>query len=272
MRCVGLNVPAPDLGPAHVHTRPARPLSVHLVPALVAPQLLAGSIVVMIDALRASVTISSALASGARAVFPVLTVEDAIGFADRMQRSGKPRGEIVLGGERGGVLIPGFDLDNSPLAYTPERVRDKAVIFTTANGTSTLLHAHGAARILIGALTNVSAVCRRIEADTRDVHIVCSGTRGEVSLDDCLAAGAMVERLLAAGRELGSDDSGLVCLRLWQDATRSGVLEAMRASRGGRNLGRLGFDADIRICSTVDGLDVLPEYDERTGEITLRRD
>lgn len=265
-------MPAPDLGPPISHAPSARPLSVHLVPALVAPSLLVDSVVVMIDALRASVTIASALASGASAVHPTLTVEDAISLSKRMQSEGLARDRIVLGGERGGVLIPGFDLDNSPLAYTPERVQARTVIFTTANGTSTLLHAHGAARILIGALTNVSAVCRRIEADPREVHILCSGTRGEISLDDCLAAGAMVERLVAAGRELGSDDSGLVCLRLWQEAKKAGVLEAMGASRGGRNLGRLGFDADIRFCSTVDVLDVLPEYDPRTGRITLRRD
>jgi len=236
---------------------------------MVASQALANSVVIMIDALRASVTISSALASGAKAVFPVLTVEDALASARSMQIAGVTRDQIVLGGERGGVLIPGFDLDNSPLAYTPGRVRGKAVVFTTANGTSTLIHAHGASVILIGALTNLSAVCRAVESDPRDVHIICSGTRGEISLDDCLAAGAIVERLLEAGRELGSDDSGLVCLRLWHEAKRTGIPGAMRASRGGRNLVRLGFDADIELCSTVDAVDVLPKYDEASGTITL---
>lgn len=237
---------------------------------MVAPQTLAGAVVVMIDALRASVTISSALASGARAVFPALTVEDALTRSRRMQDAGAARDRIVLGGERGGILIPGFDLDNSPLAYTSERVRGKDVVFTTANGTSTLVHAHGAARVVIGALTNLSSVCRAVATEPREVHIICSGTRGEISLDDCLAAGAMVERLLEAGRELGSDDSGLVCLRLWDDAKRSGVSRAMRESRGGRNLVRLGFDADIELCSAVDAIDVLPCYDEVAGAITLQ--
>lgn len=239
------------------------------MPALVAPSVLAGSVVIMIDALRASVTIASALASGARAVIPVLTVEDAHTASQRMRAGGVSREQVVLGGERGGVLIPGFDLDNSPLAYTADRVKGKDVVFTTANGTSTLIHAHGAGRILIGALTNLSSVCGAVAADPRDVHIICSGTRGEISLDDCLAAGAIVERLLDAGRELGSDDSGLVCLNLWHEAKRSGVLGAMRASRGGRNLVRLGFDADIELCSTIDGVDVLPRYEQDAGIITL---
>lgn len=223
----------------------------------------------MIDALRASVTIASALASGAKAVFPVLTVEDAHTASQRMRAGGVPREQVVLGGERGGVLIPGFDLDNSPLAYTPDRVGGKWVIFTTANGTSTLIHAHGAAVILVGALTNLSAVCAEVAGDPREVHIICSGTRGEISLDDCLAAGAITERLLEAGRELGSDDSGLVCLQLWRHAQRSGIEDAMRVSRGGRNLVRLGFTADIECCSTVDGVSVLPRYDQITGTITL---
>ncbi len=231
---------------------------------------LAGSVVIMIDALRASVTIASALASGATAVFPVLTVEAANAKAAEMQRAGLLRNQLVLGGERGGVLIPGFDLDNSPLAYTPDRVGGRPVVFTTANGTSTLVHAHGAALILIGALTNLSSICRAVASDPRDVHIICSGTRGEISLDDCLAAGAVVERLLEAGRELGSDDSGLVCLNLWHKAKRSGVLSAMRASRGGRNLVRLGFDADVELCSTIDAVDLLPCYDVVTGAILLR--
>ncbi|MBX3388523.1 MAG: 2-phosphosulfolactate phosphatase [Phycisphaeraceae bacterium] len=262
-------MPAPDLGPPASFPHRERPLSVHLLPGLVAQSSLAGSIVIMIDALRASVTIAAALASGARAVYPVLTVDDALVAAEKMIHSGIPKEDIILGGERGGVLIPGFDLDNSPLAYTADRVRDKAVVFTTANGTSTLLHAREASIVLVGALTNVDAVCRAVATDPRDVHIICSGTRGEISLDDCIAAGAMVDRLRDAGRELGSDDSGQVCLRNWHEAARTGILDAMRVSRGGRNLVKLGFEADIEFCSRVDGVPVLPRYDAQSGTITL---
>lgn len=262
-------MPAPDLGPPASFPHRVRPLSVHLLPGLVDAASLDGSVVIMIDALRASVTIAAALRAGARAVFPVLTVHDALASAERMRNAGVPREGIILGGERGGVLIPGFDLDNSPLAYTAERVRNKAVIFTTANGTSTLLHASAASLVLVGALTNVSKVCEAVAGDPRDVHIICSGTRGEISLDDCIAAGAIVQRLLESGRELGSDDSGQVCLGNWREAERDGIVEAMRISRGGRNLGRLGFDADIEFCSRVDDVPVLPRYDAQAGMIDL---
>ncbi len=262
-------MPAPDLGPPPHESPNDRPLAVHLLPRMVDPASLEGSIVVMIDALRASVTISAALASGAEAVFPVLTVEDALAKREELARSGTARDRILLGGERGGVLIPGFDLDNSPVAYTPEKVRGKTLIFTTANGTSTLMHAQSAARVVVGALTNLSALTNGVASDSRAVHVVCSGTRGEISLDDCLAAGAIVERLMQAGRRPGSDDSALVCLNLWTQAGATGLLEAMRSSRGGRNLGRLGFDADLRLCSTIDAIPVLPEYTPASGRISL---
>jgi len=262
-------MPAPDLGPPAPFQSIERPLAAHLLPGLVAAEQLSGSIVVVIDALRASVTISAALASGASRVIPTLTVEAAIATRKRMIDSGHGAADIVLGGERGGVLIPGFDLDNSPLAYTPDSVRSRAVVFTTANGTATMLHAASAARVLIGALTNLSQVVRAIATDPRPVHILCSGTRGEITLDDCIATGAIVDRLLLAGRQLVSDDSALVCLLAWKQAQSVGIEQMFSASRGGRNLLRLGFERDLSYCATVDALPVLPEYFPARGELVL---
>jgi len=262
-------MPAPDLGPAVPFQSIERPLAAHLLPSLAAPAQLAGSIVIVIDALRASVTISAALSSGASRVIPTLTVEDAIATKQRMTDSGYNAADIVLGGERGGVLIPGFDLDNSPLAYTSDRVRSRSVIFTTANGTAAMLHAASATRVLIGALTNLSQVVRAIANDPRPVHIICSGTRGEITFDDCLAAGAIVDRLLLAGRQLVSDDSALVCLHAWKQAQATGIEQMFSASRGGRNLLRLGFQRDLSYCATVDALPVLPEYFPARGELVL---
>lgn len=223
----------------------------------------------MIDALRASVTISAALAAGASRVIPTLTVEDAIARKKALADSGQSASGIVLGGERGGVLIPGFDLDNSPLAYTPDRVRSRTVIFTTANGTATMLHAARASRVLVGAITNLSRVAGAIANDPRPAHIICSGTRGEITLDDCVAAGAIVDRLLLAGRQLVSDDSALVCLHAWKQAQAGGIEQAFSASRGGRNLLRLGFQRDLPYCATVDAVPVLPEYFADRDELVL---
>ncbi|MDX2131563.1 MAG: 2-phosphosulfolactate phosphatase [Planctomycetota bacterium] len=252
-------MPAPDLPPPPEFVVTERPLQVHLHVNLVSPDALVGATVVVIDALRASATIAAALASGATRVVPALTVDDALASGTRWRAMGE---RVVLGGERGGVLIPGFDLDNSPRRYTPERVAGATVVFTTTNGTAALLHARGGARVLVGAFPNLGAVAEAVANDPRPVHIVCCGTRSEISLDDVLPAGAFVERLVEAGRQLVAEDSGRVALMAWRGALASpgGLNEAMRASRGGRNLARQGLAADVDECAAIDVLRVVPRF------------
>ncbi|MBS0190282.1 MAG: 2-phosphosulfolactate phosphatase [Phycisphaerales bacterium] len=260
-------MPAPDLGPPPPSHALERPLAVHLLPALVPAAALAGGVVIVIDALRASVTISAAIRAGARCIIPVLTVDDALQARTRLVAGGTKQDQIVLGGERGGVLIPGFDLDNSPLSYTAERVRSRVVVFTTANGTAAMLHAANAARVLVGSITNLSRVAGSVASDGRPVHILCSGTRGEITLDDCIAAGALTEQFLAAGRQMVSDDSALVCLQAWKRAKAEGIEKLFAESRGGRNLLRLGFGPDLALCATIDAIPVLPEYSPARGDL-----
>ncbi|MGH7131930.1 MAG: 2-phosphosulfolactate phosphatase [Phycisphaerales bacterium] len=259
-------MPAPDLPPPPPHTLTERPLAVYLTPRSVAPEALADMVVIVIDALRASVTMTAALARGATRIVPVLTVGEA-----RAAAASLTPGTFLLGGERGGQRIEGFDLDNSPLGYTPERVCGKTIVFTTTNGTASLLHARFAARILVGSFANLNAVCESVAADPRPVHILCAGTRDEASLDDCLPAGAMVELLARAGRQLVAEDSARLCLAAWQSTagSPSKLVAAMRSSRGGRNLVRLGLDADIEFCSRIDSLPVLPRFDPASGEVRL---
>lgn len=297
-----------DLPPPPLFAIGERPLHVHLHAKLVEPGALRGGVVIVIDALRASVTITAALANGAERVIPVLSVEEARAekqrrlhgvfpaqalrsageAAQRIERarnasdgsdsSGQSPSvnsgaslSILLGGERGGVLIEGFDCDNSPLSYTRERVGGKTVIFTTTNGTAALLHAREAAEVLVGSMANVSAVCERVAMDARPVHILCAGTRDEISMDDCLPAGAMVEKLVNAERSLASDDSARFAHLAYRGALvgSGGVVEAFRQSRGGRNLAKAGLGADVEFCATADTLPVVPRFDVARGEIVV---
>ncbi len=257
-------MPAPDLPPPPAQDVRERPLSVHLHAKLVTPAELRGGVVIVIDALRASVTMAAALFHGAPFVVPTLTVEDARDAA----RAFLPE-RALLGGERGGVLVPGFDLDNSPLSYTRERIGGKPIVFTTTNGTAALLRAKEAALALVGSLANLTAVCEATAHDPRPVHIVCCGTRDEISMDDCLPAGAMVQRLTAAGRRLVTDDSGRLALLAYRATTfeQDGLVAAMRASRGGRNLANLGLGSDVDFCSTLDTLPLVPRFDPGTGRV-----
>lgn len=263
-------MPAPDLPPPPTHTITERPLHVHLHPRLTTPNDFAGGVVIVIDALRASVTITAAIAHGATCVIPTLSVEDALAARDAMAATSHT--PILLGGERGGVRIEGFDLDNSPLAYTPQRVRDRVVVFTTTNGTAALLHARHAASIFVGSFANLNAVTDAVAHDPRPVHILCAGTRDLISEDDILPAGAMVERLIGMGRQLVADDSGRLAVHAWRGALGSpgGVVEAMRQSRGGRNLASIGLGADVDYCATLNTLGVVPVFDPASGRITRR--
>jgi 2-phosphosulfolactate phosphatase len=256
-------MPAPDLPPPPHHDPGDRPLAVHLTTASVRREDFDGAVSVVIDTVRATTTIAAALAAGARAVVPVLSVSAALSWAADLRAGGE---HVVLGGERGGVIPEGFDLGNSPADYTAERVGGKTVVFSTTNGTATLLHAQRARRVVVGALVNRAAVAEAVAHEPGLVRVVCAGTRDEVSLDDCLAAGAIVERLIESGRGLVSDDSGLMCLAAWR--AYSGRAEAgLRESRGGRNLVRVGLEADLAWCARVDALGVVPEYDVATGRV-----
>src|SRR5690349_17308087 len=127
-----------------------RSLQVHLLPKLFEPDELRGSIAVILDILRASTTIIHALAHGAECVIPTEEIDEALRI-----KSSLPAGTVLLGGERDGLLIPGFDLDNNPFAYPKETVAGKTLVFTTTNGTRALKRALQADRILIGAFVNL---------------------------------------------------------------------------------------------------------------------
>jgi 2-phosphosulfolactate phosphatase len=244
----------------------------YLLPQLVDPATLAGGIAVVIDQLRASSTICAALASGAVSVVPCLTEDDA-----RRWKDAAPAGSCLAGGEREGTLIPGFDLDNSPTSYTPERIRGKTIAFTTTNGTKAAILAQRADVLFIGCLANLSALTARIGSDERTVHIICAGTRARVTLEDTLAAGAIAEKLEALGRPIHlpdarpDDDSTMIAIRLWRDALArpGGVLESMRISRGARNLIREHLAPDIDACSRIDSTPVVPVFKAPPGAFVL---
>src|SRR5438477_12211462 len=121
-----------------------RPIRVHLLPSLAPNGALAGGVAVVIDVLRATTTMIHALAAGCVAVVPSLEVEEAQARAKVLRSAGK----VLLGGERGGVALPGFDLGNSPSEYVAARCKKTTLVLTTTNGTRALLRAAEAERVL----------------------------------------------------------------------------------------------------------------------------
>lgn len=239
----------------------------HLLPTLADPSEFQGGVAVVFDILRASTTIVHALAAGAECIVPTLSVEEAFVKAGTFAAT-----NVVLGGERDGVLIPGFDLDNNPLAYTADRVSGKSIVFTTTNGTMACLRAAQASRILIGAFVNLSAVVSELEHETRPIHLLCAGTRGKITTEDVLAAGAVAVRLGNAwgiAPETFADDQVQIAAALYQQNSGSmdSIVEKVGSGYGGRNCRRLGFENQIRRAGTIDLFDFVPEYDTQTGLI-----
>ena len=229
-----------------------RDVHVYLLPELAPPGRLAGGVAVVIDVLRATTTIVHALAAGCTCVRPCLEVEEAKALADQMRA-----GRALLAGERGGSPLPGFDLGNSPGEYTPRACRGTTLVLTTSNGTRALVRAAEAARVLVAAFVNFSAVCEQLRHDPRPVHIVCAGTEGEVALEDTLLAGALVD-VLSTLQEVRLNDAARLAWDAFDNHGR--VLPgALELSRGGAILRGLGYDEDIRAAGQVDRFTLAPE-------------
>jgi 2-phosphosulfolactate phosphatase len=215
---------------------------------------------VVIDVLRASSTISQAIASGAEGVFPVPTVEAAFA-AKQAGRTTAP----LLGGEREGLPPSGFDLGNSPGDYTSEVVGGRRIIFTTTNGTRAIAATKSARGTVIGALLNLPAVVDYLLDQGDDILLVAVGRGGRPVLDDTVTAGMYVERLAEAvpAIELTAEAEEA---RSVYAPYRGRVLEAFRASDSGKALTAIGLGADLERCATVGVLDAVPR--QRYGVIT----
>lgn len=229
-----------------------REVHVHLLPDLVPRNRLPGSMAVVIDVLRATTTIIYALAAGCTCVRPCGEVEEARELAGQMRA-----GRVLLGGERGGVTLPGFDLGNSPREYTAKACRGCTLVLTTTNGTRALLRAVEAARVLLAGFVNYSAVCEQLRQDPRPIHIICAGTEGEVTLEDTLLAGALVD-FLCESLDVRLNDSARLAWDCFENHGRV-LLGALELSQGGANLRRLSYDDDIRAAAQVDQFALVPE-------------
>jgi 2-phosphosulfolactate phosphatase len=245
----------------------SRPVFVHLLPSLFEPEILQDGVAVVIDVLRATSTIVAALNSGAKCIIPCGEVDEARQISSRF-----PTGAAILGGERGGMRISGFDFGNSPAEYEAGRVNERTIVFTTTNGTRALNRARLARRVLVAAMLNLSAVVAALSAESGTIHIVCAGTDGRVTLEDALVAGTIVHCLEVKGLDFDLlDDSTRLArsLYLTQSQDYDGTLALFRTSRGGLNLIDCGLDSDIAFCARVDQFAIVPELFASDGEIRV---
>jgi 2-phosphosulfolactate phosphatase len=219
-----------------------------------------GGTAIIIDVLRASSTITQALVNGAREVVPVATPAEAGELAAKAGRA-----NVVLGGERDGKLIEGFDLGNSPFEYSEDRVAGRTVIFASTNGSPALVKAKTAEHIIVGCFNNLSSVVMSAREKNLDVAIICSGRNGKFSLEDFVCAGKMVEGLIGPASEAANDGAqgSLDLFRYY----RSQIPEVVHYCYHGKFLTGLGFGKDLDHCAKVDIHHVVPTLIE--GKVRL---
>ena len=230
-------------------------IDIQLLPLPPSIEILSGRTVVVIDVLRATSVIVSALARGAAEIIPVSTVEEATRLVETF-----PRGSTLLGGERESRKIEGFDFGNSPAEYTSEKIRGKRVILTTTNGTKAFHSVAGAKEILAGSFLNARATAQRCLVSGRDILIFPSGDKGRFSIEDVACGGMLIERIAERrGRHLDLSDAAFSS-RLLYERFKGGLVEVLRLSDHGKDLLALGLGEDLLYCAQTDITDLVPIF------------
>lgn len=223
-------------------------------------------VAIVIDVLRATTVMATALHHGAGEIVTCQTVAEARKVAGGWAaQDARP----LLCGERECRPIDGFDLGNSPSEYLESVVADRSLVLTTSNGTAAIAAATSAKRLLAASFVNLTATVAAI-GGADSVHLICAGTDGRITGEDVLCAGALLDRLLAKrdacrpAVELAGDEA-MIALDHWLgegwrdngwrggDCRASGSLgRRLAESRGGRNLAAVGYGDDIETCAMTD--------------------
>jgi 2-phosphosulfolactate phosphatase len=219
-----------------------RDLETCFSPALYEPECHGGSIVVVIDILRASSAICTAFENGAESIIPVETIPEAKAY--------KEKGYLVAA-ERDGYVLDFADFGNSPFNFTPDKVTGKTIVYSTTNGTRIIKMAVLAGHIIIGSFLNISALTGWISQQEKNVVLFCAGWKNRFNLEDTICAGAIAEKLLASSLYSTICDSTRAALDLWALAKNNipGYIE--KAAQRSR-LRDKKLDDCIEFCLTAD--------------------
>lgn len=231
-------------------TRPPLPIDVAMLPKDLTSDQTHNKTIVVFDVLRATTTMTAALAAGVREIRIFADIHSA---AQAAAHFAAPR---ILAGEVDCLPPPGFDLGNSPSAFTQELHADRTIFLSTTNGTKAVIAARTAAEILIGALVNASAVARRISQIGRSATLLCAGTRGQPALEDLLGAGAVIDALTNTGAAIPATDTARIALRLFR-ASKSSLRETIADATGGQHVLAAGLSADIAFCAAFDSIPIV---------------
>lgn len=231
-------------------------------PALLQLYDINNALVVIIDVLRATSTIATALYNGAKSVIPVDSVPKCMEIGKKI--------ECITAGERDGQIAEGLEYGNSPFEYPKEFISGKTLVLTTTNGTK-LLHMaleRGAGQIITGSFPNISSVCDYVAGSKQTVILACAAWKDRVNIEDILFAGAVISRI--KDHFTINCDSSQIAETVYNTAKNDlyGFMKSKNASHYQRLTG-YGLEKDIRYCFAPDEANVLPFYED--GKLVIHR-
>jgi 2-phosphosulfolactate phosphatase len=213
--------------------------------------------IVVVDILRATSCMTTALAHGIECITPFAQLNECLA----MKENG-----FLTAGERDGKKVDGFDLGNSPFEYMDPELKGKKIAFTTTNGTQAIAKSAGAKEIIIGSFLNISAVAEYLKNTSSDILIVCAGWKGKVNLEDTLFAGALVDKLKNVTQ--CACDAPLAAQRLYIQA-KYNMAAYLKDSSHVKRLANLNIQKDIGFCLTVDQYKIVPVLED--GSLVIKQ-
>ena len=208
--------------------------------------------VVVIDVLRATSTIVTALMNGARGVISVGDMGEASKISQNLDSENH-----LLCGEKDGVKIEGYDLGNSPLEYTREHVEGKTLILNTTNGSKAVKKSMSSSDVVIGAFLNLTAISGYLEASQNDVILLCAGWKGRLALEDTLLAGAIIYKLYGGSLPDMAPDGAKVAFGLFEKY-RDDIETVIKHSNHAVRLANIVEHNDVSYCCQTDLCNLVP--------------
>ncbi|HNR85235.1 MAG TPA: 2-phosphosulfolactate phosphatase [Taishania sp.] len=205
-------------------------------------------IVVVIDVLRATSAICAAFDNGVKSIIPVPTIEEALAYKEK---------SYLVGAERNGQIVEGFDFGNSPYSYMREDFKGQEVVLSTTNGTKALNIAKDAEMVLVGSFLNLDALCQFLATQDKNILCLCSGWQDKFNLEDTICAGAISEYLLATGNFTSDEDSSVAAKYLYISA-KNNYFGYLKSSSHRRRLKNLNLNEDVKYCLTPNQTNVIP--------------
>jgi 2-phosphosulfolactate phosphatase len=214
----------------------------------------AGKTTVVIDVLRASTTIITALTNDAKEVVPVGTVEFAVKIS-----GGMFGGQTLLGGERNTKKIDGFALGNSPSEYKKEIVSGKTIVFYSTNGSRAIVKAKYSRNLFICSFNNLKVLAKHLKKLDEDIIVLCSGNNNFFSLEDSVCAGKLIDELMTGSKKAELTDSSKGALALFKSFGKD-IQKMLSETEHGQLLINNGFGDDVPVCAALNNTEVIPFY------------